>query len=100
VRTLRPGGVLVPVPEGLDEPPARAAAEVGVPAVDFLVEPDHAGLAELSALVDAGRLAVTVPPRTRWPRRRGHTSTARRAVPGARSCSPSTDRHAGSRDGW
>jgi NADPH:quinone reductase-like Zn-dependent oxidoreductase len=28
--------------------------------VDFLVEPDHAGLAELSALVDAGRLAVTV----------------------------------------
>ncbi|HEY3501198.1 MAG TPA: NADP-dependent oxidoreductase [Actinocatenispora sp.] len=60
VRTLRLGGVLVPVPEGLDDVTTRAAAEAGVRAVDFLVEPDHAGLAELSALVDAGRLAVTV----------------------------------------
>lgn len=37
-----------------------AAAERGVRVARFLVEPDHAGLEALAALVDEGRLRVEI----------------------------------------
>jgi NADPH:quinone reductase-like Zn-dependent oxidoreductase len=63
VRTLpalKPGGLLIPVTGGGAAELRQAAAERGVRLVSFLVEPDHAGLEGLSALVDAGRLRVEI----------------------------------------
>ncbi|WP_049567823.1 NADP-dependent oxidoreductase [Streptomyces sp. SBT349] len=60
LRTLRPGGLLVAVPGGLDPAVGEEAAEQGLRATSFLVEPDHTGLAGLAALVDAGRLTAEV----------------------------------------
>ncbi len=60
LRTLRPGGLLVVM---TGDTPAQAftdAAELGVRALDFLAEPDHAGLEELARLADQGRLRVHV----------------------------------------
>ncbi|MET7986095.1 NADP-dependent oxidoreductase [Streptomyces sp. NPDC005281] len=54
-QVLRPGGVLVGVVEP-PEPPEGSDAR----AVFFVVEPDRAGLEELNALVDAGRLIPQV----------------------------------------
>ncbi|MGH9212535.1 MAG: NADP-dependent oxidoreductase [Acidimicrobiales bacterium] len=58
--TLKPGGLLVPVTGGANAEIQTAAAERGVRLVLFLVEPDHAGLEQLAALVDAGQLRVEV----------------------------------------
>ncbi|MET8101698.1 NADP-dependent oxidoreductase [Streptomyces sp. NPDC005236] len=54
-QVLRPGGVLVGVVEPT-EPPEGSDTR----AVFFVVEPDRAGLEELNALVDAGRLIPQV----------------------------------------
>ncbi|MFE1291140.1 NADP-dependent oxidoreductase [Streptomyces sp. NPDC058751] len=54
-QVLRPGGVLV----GVAEPPT-APEGADVRAVFFVVEPDRAGLEELTALVEAGRLVPQV----------------------------------------
>jgi NADPH:quinone reductase-like Zn-dependent oxidoreductase len=59
VRTLRPGGLLVPVRGGVTEEIAAAAGR-SVRARTFLVEPDGAGLESLAALADAGALRVHV----------------------------------------
>jgi NADPH:quinone reductase-like Zn-dependent oxidoreductase len=58
---LRPGGQLVYIPsvslpEGLD----RAASSKKVRATSMLVEPDHAGLEQIAALVDEAALRVLV----------------------------------------
>lgn len=60
VPTLRPGGLLVPVTGGGDPAIHTAAAAHGVRVARFLVEPDHAGLEALAALVDAGQLRVEI----------------------------------------
>jgi NADPH:quinone reductase-like Zn-dependent oxidoreductase len=58
---LRPGGVLVTIAGGPAPEAARAAAaQRGIRSVPLLVEPDHAGLAALAALADAGRLRVEI----------------------------------------
>ncbi|WP_285626168.1 NADP-dependent oxidoreductase [Actinoallomurus iriomotensis] len=59
LRTLRDGGVLVsilPVGEEL----RAAAAERGIAADFTLVEPDYAGMKEIAALVEAGRLHAEI----------------------------------------
>ena len=60
VPTLRPGGLLVPLTGAGDPAIEAAAAAHGVRVARFLVEPDHAGLEALAALVDAGRLRVEI----------------------------------------
>ncbi|OLF13448.1 NADPH:quinone reductase [Actinophytocola xanthii] len=60
IPTLRPGGLLLTIPSGAAEAATRAAAEAGVSATGLLVEPDRAGLEELTALIEAGRLRVEV----------------------------------------
>ncbi|MEV4096387.1 NADP-dependent oxidoreductase [Streptosporangium saharense] len=57
---LRPGGLLVAVPSGASPELAELAAERGVRATGFLVEPDGPALARIGELVDAGRLSVEV----------------------------------------
>ncbi|MFI8292166.1 NADP-dependent oxidoreductase [Streptomyces sp. NPDC085614] len=60
LRTLRPGGILVSIiPPDATFPAAEAEAR-GVRAVFMLVEPDHAGLREITSLVEGGRLRVLV----------------------------------------
>lgn len=59
LRTLRPGGILVGLSrDASTEQTQSAAAALGVRAASLLVEPDHAGLAELAQLVDKGQLRV------------------------------------------
>jgi len=58
--TLKPGGLLIPVTGGGAPSIQSAAAERGVRLVTLLVEPDHAGLEGLAALVDAGQLRVEI----------------------------------------
>jgi NADPH:quinone reductase-like Zn-dependent oxidoreductase len=60
VGVLRPGGILVAVPSGMQEGVAEAAAKAGVRSTPFLVEPDGAALAEIAALVDAGAVRVEI----------------------------------------
>ncbi len=56
LQTLRPGGLLVSIlPVGFDEVRARAT-ELGVRAAAMQVEYDHAGMAGVAALVEAGQL--------------------------------------------
>jgi NADPH:quinone reductase-like Zn-dependent oxidoreductase len=57
---LKPGGTLVPVTGGGAAAIRSAAEERGARLLSFLVEPDHAGLEDLAALVDTGRLRVEV----------------------------------------
>ncbi|MHA6616031.1 NADP-dependent oxidoreductase [Pseudonocardia sp. DLS-67] len=57
---LRPGGIMVNAQGAWTEGMAERAAELGVRATWFLVEPDAAGLEELARLVADGRLAVHV----------------------------------------
>ncbi|MEU8837381.1 NADP-dependent oxidoreductase, partial [Streptomyces sp900116325] len=60
LQVLRPGGLIVPVLGGTTPEIDAAAASHGVRARSFLVEPDGAGLQELAALAEAGRLRVEV----------------------------------------
>ncbi|MET9541660.1 NADP-dependent oxidoreductase [Streptomyces sp. NPDC006553] len=60
LRTLRPGGTLVALLPPDDSFPAKEAEQAGVRAVFMLVEPDHAGLREITSLVEDGRLRVIV----------------------------------------
>ncbi|MEA5359102.1 NADP-dependent oxidoreductase [Amycolatopsis sp., V23-08] len=56
--TLRPGGLLILTIGQVTAELAAAAAARGVRITGFLVEPDSAGLAELSRLVERGELSV------------------------------------------
>lgn len=60
VKTLKPGGLLVAIPSGLQDGVAEAAVKAGVRSTPFLVEPDGAALAEIAALVDAGKIRVEI----------------------------------------
>ncbi|MFE6764182.1 NADP-dependent oxidoreductase [Streptomyces sp. NPDC057689] len=60
LRTLRPGGTLVSLLPPDETFPAKKAEAAGVRAVFMLVEPDHSGLREITALVEDGRLRVIV----------------------------------------
>ncbi|MFJ9827560.1 NADP-dependent oxidoreductase [Streptomyces sp. NPDC101160] len=60
LRGLRPGGTLVSLLPLDDTFPAAEAEKAGVRAAFMLVEPDHAGLREIAALVESGRLRVLV----------------------------------------
>jgi NADPH:quinone reductase-like Zn-dependent oxidoreductase len=82
VRTLRRGGLIVPVNGGATPEIAAAAEAAGVRAVSLLVEPDGHGLEQLAALVDAKQLNVeldSVFPLAGAPaaHRRGETGHAR-----------------------
>jgi NADPH:quinone reductase-like Zn-dependent oxidoreductase len=57
---VKKGGVVVPVTGGRDPEIAKAAQAGGIRNLLFLVEPDHAGLEALTALVEAGQLRVEV----------------------------------------
>ena len=57
---IRPGGSVVLAVSDVDDRLRTAAAQRGVRAVDFLVEPDHAGLEALTDLVERGQLRVLV----------------------------------------
>jgi NADPH:quinone reductase-like Zn-dependent oxidoreductase len=57
---IRPGGVLVRLPQLTDHAPLSKATELGIRAVRLLVEPDRQGLQQLAELVAADRLQVTV----------------------------------------
>ncbi|MET9339654.1 NADP-dependent oxidoreductase [Nonomuraea sp. NPDC003804] len=61
LETLRPGGTLVSLVLSRrdDELSAKAQAR-GVRAVDVLVEPDHAAMKAIAALVEAGRLRAEI----------------------------------------
>ncbi|GIF14711.1 NADP-dependent oxidoreductase [Actinoplanes teichomyceticus] len=60
VATLAPGGLLIAVPSGVAPAVASAAAEAGVRAIPYLVEPDGPALAEIAGLIDAGKVRVEV----------------------------------------
>ena len=60
VGTLARGGLIIPVPGGVSEELAKAAAEHGARTSPILVEPDHAGLQALVDLVEADLLRVVV----------------------------------------
>lgn len=60
VRVLRPGGLVIVAPGGVSDEATRLAHGRGVRVTTFLVEPDHAGLEAITALVTAGQLVVRV----------------------------------------
>ncbi|MBB4740699.1 NADPH:quinone reductase-like Zn-dependent oxidoreductase [Actinoplanes octamycinicus] len=60
VAALAPGGLLIAVPSGVSPAVSQAAGQAGVRAIGFLVEPDGPALAEIAALIDAGRVHVEV----------------------------------------
>ncbi|MBT2426326.1 NADP-dependent oxidoreductase [Streptomyces sp. ISL-112] len=60
LQTLRPGGTLISILPLDDTFPAEEAEAAGIRAVFMLVEPDHAGLREVTSLVEGGRLRVIV----------------------------------------
>jgi NADPH:quinone reductase-like Zn-dependent oxidoreductase len=60
IETLSPGGLLVSVPSGGGSELDEAAAEKGVRAVGFLVEPDELGLDALVDLFETGDLRIEV----------------------------------------
>ncbi|MFD1936112.1 MULTISPECIES: NADP-dependent oxidoreductase [Nonomuraea] len=61
LETLRPGGTLVSIVlSRLDEQLAARADELGVRAVNVLVEPDHAAMKAIAALVEAGKLRAEI----------------------------------------
>ena len=57
LRVLRPGGILVSLTEA---GPVDEAARLGIRAGFTLVEPDHAGLRQIAALVAAGKLRPVI----------------------------------------
>jgi NADPH:quinone reductase-like Zn-dependent oxidoreductase len=60
LETLREGGMLVVLPGGLTDAVAAAAREQSRRASGVQVEPDYCALESIAALVDEGRLTVTV----------------------------------------
>lgn len=60
LRTLRPGGLLVSAQAAWAPTLQQEADELGVRASAYLVEPDHAGLAALTNLVEQGLLKIHV----------------------------------------
>ncbi|MEW1841924.1 NADP-dependent oxidoreductase [Nonomuraea angiospora] len=61
LRTLRKGGTIVSlVLSDLSPELHRQAAELGIRSEGLLVEPDHAAMRALAALVEAGRLRVEI----------------------------------------
>ena len=60
IQVTRPGGTVVAVPGGVPPELAAAAEQRGVTAIPFLVEPDGHALAEIAALIDAGKVHVEV----------------------------------------
>jgi NADPH:quinone reductase-like Zn-dependent oxidoreductase len=60
LRCLRPGGLLINSQGAWTPGMAQRAAELGVRATAFLVEPDGAGLENLAELVQAGELRVHI----------------------------------------
>ncbi|MBE1587348.1 NADPH:quinone reductase-like Zn-dependent oxidoreductase [Nonomuraea angiospora] len=61
LRTLRKGGTIVSlVLSDLSPELHRRAAELGIRSEGMLVEPDHAAMRALAALVEAGRLRVEI----------------------------------------
>jgi NADPH:quinone reductase-like Zn-dependent oxidoreductase len=60
LRCLRPGGILVNAQSAWTPGMAKRAAELGVRASGFLVEPDHAGLSALGELVRKGAVKVHI----------------------------------------
>ncbi|HEX3789615.1 MAG TPA: NADP-dependent oxidoreductase [Pseudonocardiaceae bacterium] len=57
---LRPGGTIVSVPSGSSPDLLAHAAERGLHATGFLVEPDGVGLTRIAGLIDTGQVAVEV----------------------------------------
>jgi len=60
LQTLREGGLLIAVPEGVTDAVGTAAEEQSKRATGLLVEPDAAGLESLAALAADGRLSVAI----------------------------------------
>jgi NADPH:quinone reductase-like Zn-dependent oxidoreductase len=60
LESLREGGLLISVPGGLPDAVAAAAREQSKRASGVQVEPDYCALESLAALVDDGRLTVTI----------------------------------------
>jgi NADPH:quinone reductase-like Zn-dependent oxidoreductase len=60
IATLAAGGLLVSIRGGASDEALAAAAAARVRVAALMVEPDHAGLEGLTALVEAGRLRVEV----------------------------------------
>ncbi|MGW2254791.1 NADP-dependent oxidoreductase [Kitasatospora sp. NPDC001660] len=60
LKVLRPGGLLVAVPQGVSPELAQAAEVAGVRVTPFLVEPDGPALTAIAGLIDAGEVAVEV----------------------------------------
>jgi NADPH:quinone reductase-like Zn-dependent oxidoreductase len=60
LESLREGGLLISVPGGLPDAVAAAAREQPKRASGVQVEPDYCALESLAALVDDGRLTVTI----------------------------------------
>jgi NADPH:quinone reductase-like Zn-dependent oxidoreductase len=60
IETLRPGGLLVTTVDRLNRELAQKVSDAGRRFAGMTVEPDHAGLEALAALVEAGKLRVHV----------------------------------------
>ncbi|GLX18875.1 NADP-dependent oxidoreductase [Streptomyces lavendulae] len=60
LRVLRPGGIVVSLASPAEARLAKAARPLGVRAVFMAVEADQAGMREIAALVEAGRLRPEV----------------------------------------
>ncbi|MGW1197942.1 NADP-dependent oxidoreductase [Streptomyces sp. NPDC002536] len=60
LKVLRPGGLLVAIPQGVSPELAQAAEAAGVRVTPFLVEPDGAALTAIAGLIDAGEVVVEV----------------------------------------
>jgi NADPH:quinone reductase-like Zn-dependent oxidoreductase len=60
LRTLRDGGALVSIVPPVEEELRAAAEERGIAAGWTLVEPDYAGLKEIVALIESGRLHAEI----------------------------------------
>ncbi|WP_246149171.1 NADP-dependent oxidoreductase [Nonomuraea turkmeniaca] len=58
LEVLAQGGLLIPLPRGLDV--SQEAAERGLRVAPLIVEPDYRGLEHLAELADSGRLKVSV----------------------------------------
>ncbi|MFF0769572.1 NADP-dependent oxidoreductase [Nonomuraea wenchangensis] len=60
LEVLRPGGLLIAVPSGVEPELVERARERGVRATGILVEPDGAALARIAELIDKGELSVEI----------------------------------------